>query len=228
MSFIVSLILTLKVCAKYSSESRVHYVTLNIDSVQTLESEVSEHNQNQQDCDSCGIVEREFGQNGRMNLWILVALYSLSGVPSVLTRDCSDITCIRSSEDLKANYKCDRLSFAGGHNLFLRYNLGLARSDIQAVYYNISIGNTNYTSKLEHTSTNECCDPSNKYCKVHLVYSSVIFYNIHPRMLYYLISFHWTRKEDIFNYPQFCWSPSTFCDKDDAENILMDFTSEVC
>ena len=111
---------------------------------------------------------------------------SLSGVPSVWTRDCSDIACIRNSEDLKANYKCDRLSVAGGHNLFLRYNLGSARSDIQAVYYNISIGDTNHTSKLESTFTNECCNPSDKYCKVHLVYSSAIFYNIHPRMLYFL------------------------------------------
>ena len=155
-------------------------------------------------------------------------VYSLSGVPSVWTRDCSDIACIRNSEDLKANYKCDRLSVAGGHNLFLRYNLGSARSDIQAVYYNISIGNTNCTSKLGSIFTNECCNPSDKYCKVHLVYFSAIFYNIHPKMLYFLSFLHWTRKVDTFNYPQFCWSPSTFCDEDDADNILLDFTSEVC
>ena len=155
-------------------------------------------------------------------------VYSLSGVHSVWTKDCSDIACIRNSEDLKANYKCDRLSVAGGHNLFLRYNLGSARSDIQAVYYNISIRDTNITSKLESTFTNECCNPSDKYCKVHLVYSSAIFYNIHPRMLFLLISLRWTRKVDIFNYPQFCWSPHTFCDEDDVENILFDFTSEVC
>ena len=155
-------------------------------------------------------------------------VYSLSGVPSVWTRDRSDIACIRNSEDLKANYKCDRLSVAGGHNLFLRYNLGSARRDIQAVYYNISIGDTNITSKLESTLTNECCNPSDKYCKVHLVYSSPIFYNIQPRMLYLLISLHWTQNKNIFDYPQFCWSPSTFCDEEGAENILLDFTSEVC
>ena len=158
-------------------------------------------------------------------------VYSLSGVPSVWTRDCSDIPCIRNSEDLKANYKCDRLSVAGGHNLFLRYNLGSARRDIQAVYYNISIGDTNITSKLESTFTNECCNPSDKYCKVHLVYSSPIFYNIHPRPVLYDLTFlhwAWTKKVDTFNYPHFCWTPSTFCDEDDAKNILLDFTSEVC
>ena len=157
-------------------------------------------------------------------------VYSLSGVHSVWTRDCSDIPCIRNSEDLKANYKCDQLSVAGGHNLFLRYNLGSARRDIQAVYYNISIGDTNITSKLESTFTDECCNPSDKYCKVHMVYSSAIFYNIHPRMLYDLTFLHWewTKRVDIFNYPQFCWTPSTFCDEDDAENILLDFTREVC
>ena len=163
-----------------------------------------------------------------MNLWILVVVYSLSGVPSVWTRDCSDIACIRNSEDLKANYKCDRLSAAGGHNIFLRYNLGTARQDIQAMYYNISIGNTTKKSTLQSTFSNECCNPSDKYCKVFFVYSSSIFYNIHPRILYLLTFLHWTKKEDVLKYPQFCWSPSTFCDEDDVDNILMDFTSEVC
>ena len=166
--------------------------------------------------------------NSRMNLLILVMLYSLLGVPSVWTRDCSDIACIRNSEDLKANCKCDRLSVAGEHNLFLKYMPGSARNDIQAVYYNISIVNNNYTNKLESTFTNECCNPSDKYCKVYFVYSSVIFYNIHPRMLYFLTFLHWTKKEDMFNYPQLCWSPSIFCEEEDAENILIDFTSEVC
>ena len=151
-------------------------------------------------------------------------LYSLSGVPSVWTRDCSDIGCIRNSEDLKVNYNCDRLSVARGYNLFLRYKLGSARSSMQAVYYNISIGNNNYTSNF----SNECCTPSDKYCKVYFVYSSAIFYNIHPRMLYFLTFFHWAKKEDKFNYPRFCWSPSIFCEEEDAENILLDFTSEVC
>ena len=163
-----------------------------------------------------------------MNLCIFLVLYSLSGVPSVCTRDCSDNACIGSSEDLKANYKCDQLSVAGRHNLFLRYKIASARTDMQAVYYNISIGNTNYTSKLESTFTNECCTPSDKYCKVYFAYSSAIFYNIHPRMLYFLTFFHWIKKVDQFNYPRLCWSPSTFCEEEDAENILVDFTSEVC
>ena len=163
-----------------------------------------------------------------MNLCIFLVLYSLSGVPSVWTRDCSDNACIGNSEDLKANYKCDRLSVGGRHNSFLRYKIGSARTDMLAVYYNISIGNTNYTSKLESTFVNECCTPSDKYCKVYFAYSSAIFYNIHPRMLHSLTFFHWIKNEDKFNYPQFCWSPSTFCEEEDAENILLDFTSEVC
>ena len=43
--------------------------------------------------------------------------------------------------------------------------------------------------------TNECCysNPSHKYCKVHLIYSSPIFYNIHPRMLYFLTFLNGTK-----------------------------------
>ena len=178
------------------SDSRIHYVILNIiDSVQLLEAKVTGHNQfNRIVIGVVLYIERESGMNVGMNLWILVVVYSLSEIPSVWTRDCSDIACIRNSEDLKANYKCDQLSVAGGHNMFLRYNLGSVRNDIQAVYYNITIRDTNYTSKLESTFTNKCCNPSDKYCIVFFVYSSAIFYNIHPGMLYFLTFFHWTKK----------------------------------
>ena len=66
----------LKVCTKYGFRLRIHYVILNIDFAQPLIAKlqgiVAQHY-----CDSCGIIERASGLNGRMSLWILVVEYSL-------------------------------------------------------------------------------------------------------------------------------------------------------
>ena len=168
-----------------------------------------------------------------MILLILVVVYSLTQVPIVRTSNCSDLPCIRNVEDLKAKYKCDRLSATGGHNSLLTHYRALSRKSMQAVYYNISTGNTTCANQRESVSVEECCNPSDKdTCKVYMVYSSTIFYNIHPEMLYHLTSIQWKPSEELnilsFNYPQFCWTPSAFCDGDKGEDILLDFTHEVC
>ena len=158
-------------------------------------------------------------------------MYTLSQVPIVWATNCSDFSCIGNTEELKANYKSNRLSATGKHNSFLTHYRESSRNSIEAVYYSISTGNTSCINQRESVSVKECCNPFDKdTCKVYMVYSSTIFYNIHPVVLCKLTSIQWNPSEEIniFNYPQFCWRPSAFCDGDNAEDILQDFTHEVC
>ena len=131
--------------------------------------------------------------------------------------------CISDWRGLKKAY-LDRQSSADVENSIFDFSSSYVNNYFALVMF-YDVGPPPNTST---SGRRKCCQRGSKDCIIHFIYRFRIFRYIHPQLLYSRAghTFHFSSSKN--NVKQLCWASPPLCNNSGSENILHEFSEQVC